>query len=818
MYSRSLLVALCLLASTSPALPQSGKALLLGGNGAYLSVPDHAALGIGPGESFTLTCQVKGTASAQYYRLISKRATGSQPDPGYELITNVGTGEFGINLRSTAGTNAGPPFGSTSVTDGAWHHLAMVVDAAAGTSMIYVDGVLEGTKSSPAIGTEDFRSGTDLFVGTSAALDFFWSGLLDDLRLWSTAFDMAAVQADATATLDGDEPFLVAAWDFEDPAGTTVADLTGQYSGTLHGGAQCIDPANPGLTLTNIHSYWPTFPTGRGETDERLVSVNLQALGSGGALPVSGWHFRLHPDAEASALGTVRFYANGSAEGLDPATAQLLWEGSFANGEVHIPAQMDLAAGDNVFWLCADILGDASEGALVGAWLEGLSLNGSDTTFTLPTEAGTRPVLLAHKLLFSGGDHGSGHYRIPALAAVGQRLVAVADARINNNGDLPGNIDLFARYSDDGGHTWSAPVTVADFGNNGASDPALVYDRNSGDLLCLFASHNGLFLSNPNNKIRFNVARSSDLGATWQAPQEFSDQIYQPGWYAAWVASGSALQMSDGRIAAAIGVRQNSGNTLSNFMIYSDDGGHSWHTAPGQASPVGDEAKVMELDDGRLLMAIRSPGHRKMTWSNDGGNSWSLPVIAPELVEPGVNGDLIRYTSVNLGHDTSRLLFSIASDPSVRRNLTVFVSYDEGESWGTSRVVCPGPAAYSALAALDDGTIGLFYENGEYENYQLYFARFSLDWLTDGADSWTGPTAVFPLPQGTPQVFHANGQLHVQVQGPGLLEVRDLTGKLVLRMEGMQYRPIPFGDQPPGIYLATWVQEGTRSTVRFEVY
>jgi hypothetical protein len=28
----------------------------------------------------------------------------------------------------------------------------------------------------------------------------------------------------------------------------------------------------------------------------------------------------------------------------------------------------------------------------------------------------------------------------------------------------------------------------------------------------------------------------------------------------------------------------------------------------------------------------------------------------------------------------------------------------------------------------------MFLENGEFEEYQLYFARFSLDWLFDGND------------------------------------------------------------------------------------
>jgi hypothetical protein len=768
---------------------QQGHALLLDGNGDYMSVADHSDLDIDAGESLSLTCWVKGNASTDFHRVACKRNGPAATDAGYELITGTGTGAFGINLRSSSGANAGPPFGTTGVTDGAWHHLAMVVDAAAGNAKTYVDGVLQQTATSAAIGTESFANGADLYIGSSAAPDQFWSGWVDEVHTWSIALTQAQVQADATATLTGTEPGLLAAWNFEGVAAGSVPELTGQHAGSLHGNAQSLDPASATMTLAGIATYQPSSPTGLGETDERLVSVNFQAVGSGAPITLGELRFELDPQADASAMPTYRLYANGSAARLDLATAQLLGEAQAVGDEVQFAVSTELAEGDNVYWLCADIAADAAEGALVGAYLEQFTWNGTDSTLAAPVPAVQRTVLLAHKLLFSGGDFGCGFYRIPAIAASGNHLVAVADARFEDNGDLPGNIDLFSRYSLDGGATWSSAITVADFGSNGASDPALVLDRNSGDLLCLFASHNGLFTSTPANKIRFNVVRSPDMGLTWGTPQEFSDQIYLPGWYAAWVASGSAHQTASGRIVAAIGARKTSASTISNFMIYSDDGGLSWQTAPGQASPTGDEAKIVELDDARLLMAIRNPGQRKMTWSSDSGQSWTTPMLEPELVEPGVNGDLVRYTSVNNGYDMSRLLFSIANDPSVRRNLTVFVSYDEGDSWGTSRVVCPGAAAYSALSILGDGSIAMFYENGEYENYQLYFARFSLDWLSDGTDTFTpaSPIAIgeatLPDPEFTASLDPAAQAVLVRFRAKAgercTLDVLDSSGRVV---------------------------------------
>ena len=68
--------------------------------------------------------------------------------------------------------------------------------------------------------------------------------------------------------------------------------------------------------------------------------------------------------------------------------------------------------------------------------------------------------------------------------------------------------------------------------------------------------------------------------------------------------------------------------------------------------------------------------------------------------------------------------------------LTVRLSYDEGKTWPVSKLLYEGKSAYSCLAVLPDGTIACLYERGEGRySENLYFARFTLDWLTDGADS-----------------------------------------------------------------------------------
>jgi hypothetical protein len=317
-------------------------------------------------------------------------------------------------------------------------------------------------------------------------------------------------------------------------------------------------------------------------------------------------------------------------------------------------------------------------------------------------------------------------------------LIAVCDARYTGCSDLGGTtpIDIIMRRSRDNGTTWDSAKVIAHIANKGCSDPALVTDRVTGTVWCLFASNNGLFASTPTNRIEVTYVKSNDNGVTWTAPAVISSQIYATGWYAAWVASGSACQTRAGMLCAAIGVRENSGSVISNFMIYSNDHGATWHSEQNRASATGDEAKVLDRNDGTIMMNIRNAQYRKIALSADSGRTWGTPYLDSGLIDPTCNADLIRYTSVLDVYNKNRILFSNPASTS-RQNMTVRLSYDEGKTWPVSRVITSGASAYSALTIINDGSIGLFYEKGS--AIQMVFARFSLEWLSSGKDTLVKP-------------------------------------------------------------------------------
>ena len=104
------------------------------------------------------------------------------------------------------------------------------------------------------------------------------------------------------------------------------------------------------------------------------------------------------------------------------------------------------------------------------------------------------------------------------------------------------------------------------------------------------------------------------------------------------------------------------------------------------------------------------------------------------LPDPGCMASIVLHSS-EAEHGRSRLLFANPATPNSRTQLVVKLSYDEGKTWPVARTIAAGPVAYSCLAVLKDGTIGLLYETGDAHPYErLRFARFSLEWLSQGQD------------------------------------------------------------------------------------
>ena len=326
-------------------------------------------------------------------------------------------------------------------------------------------------------------------------------------------------------------------------------------------------------------------------------------------------------------------------------------------------------------------------------------------------------------------------YRIPAIVTApnGDLIVAI-DERVPSCADLRGSddINIVARRRSDNGKTWSKVETVVDFSLGlSASDPSMIVDKVTGEI---FLFYNYMDFENEKDIYYLHVVKSKDNGTSWGNPVNIPSQITKPEWHHdfKFITSGRGIQTRSGKLLHTI---VNLKNGLHVFG--SDDHGKSWYLIDTAILP-GDESKIVELEDGRWMInsRVNKSGIRYSHISADKGKTWTSKAER-ELIDPGCNGSIIRYTSISDSYKKNRLLFSNAKMTKGRKNLTVRMSYDEGETWTEGKTIYPGGSAYSSLTVLDNGDIGLFFEKDDYT--ENVFVSFSLEWLTDGADKYVNP-------------------------------------------------------------------------------
>ena len=201
-----------------------------------------------------------------------------------------------------------------------------------------------------------------------------------------------------------------------------------------------------------------------------------------------------------------------------------------------------------------------------------------------------------------------------------------------------------------------------------------------------------------------------------------------------------------------------SGDEIYSCAIFSDDGGSTWKVSEFFPDPFTEEAALVELHDGRIYYNSRSHSGfhdkafardlrpdeklRREAWSNDGGETWEDLRISEVLPDGGgygrgygMKGGLTRLPVK--GRDV--LVFSNAdTGGGERERMTVWASFDGGNTWPVKRLVYESASAYSSLVAGRPGTqteglIFLLFEGGPKGRYSaMQVARFNLTWILAG--------------------------------------------------------------------------------------
>ena len=369
------------------------------------------------------------------------------------------------------------------------------------------------------------------------------------------------------------------------------------------------------------------------------------------------------------------------------------------------------------------------------------------------------------------------NYRIPAiLLAPDSSLIIFAEKRNDGPGDI-GNHDIVMKRSRDLGRTWSAEQVIFDDESRVCTDITVGIDRDTKRMWLFFMR----------DKKQFTCFTSDDSGATWQGPTSIHAQVTKPEWdtlkgkddveevknpkgrMAMWEKDwdqrygcgpgNGIVQLSSGpkkgRLIVSARHREDTGKgRLRSFAhtFYSDDHGASWKLGCNIGMHTS-ECQLVELADGNVMVvsrnedSVESPDNLRhlIAISHDGGETWGPLRRAEELITPRCHGCVERLSLAG-NDDKKRLLFSSPASPHRqeehpygRYNLTVRLSYDEGETWTAGRTIWPHPGSYSDMVVLDDKTIAYVYERADKGSThywdEVHFVRFNLEWLTFGRDS-----------------------------------------------------------------------------------
>ena len=370
------------------------------------------------------------------------------------------------------------------------------------------------------------------------------------------------------------------------------------------------------------------------------------------------------------------------------------------------------------------------------------------------------------------------YYRIPAIVQLHDgRLLAIGDDRHRNDSDIGSNsgIDILGKTSEDGGKTWSASFMIADGDglrtdfNDSHGDAAAVVDRETGQLLIMCASgYKGFLASTLQDPLCVGRYMSEDGGATWTGSEVTSD-IY--GIFADYP-EVNALFFSSGRICQSSRIKRGDYYRIYSavdgpmgvgcLVVYSDDFGQTWHALGGPGArptvaPYGDEAKVEELPDGKVLLSCRSKqtatsgrlfniyDYITGTWgemavSND-------PESGTYSEDCSCNGELLIVPVIRTS-DGQQMHLALQSVPrgKGRQRVSIYYKplidasdYDEPSDFSrgwTCYQVTGNYSAYSSMTALNDGSIAFFHEdcndNPSTSAYDLIFQKLSIRTITGG--------------------------------------------------------------------------------------
>ena len=426
----------------------------------------------------------------------------------------------------------------------------------------------------------------------------------------------------------------------------------------------------------------------------------------------------------------ISAHAPGKTLSVNPSYAIKKSEIVPQKNSVLLTGNQNLYPGVNFFWVSIEMKPEASLLTKITAEVTGVTADGQ----SLPVKCVSAPNVI--RRLGVGvrhaGDDGAAAFRIPGLVTTNKgTLLGVYDVRYNSSVDLQEHINIGLSRSIDGGKTWEKmrlPLAFGEYGGlpaaqNGVGDPSILVDTKTNTIWIVAAWTHGMGNQRAwwssqqgmdvNHTAQLVLVKSTDDGKTWSEPINITEQVKHPEWYFLLQGPGRGITMEDGTLVFPI--QYIGKDRIPNAgIMYSKDRGETW-TIHNHARTNTTEAQVAEVVPGTLMLNMRDNrgGSRAVYTTSDLGMTWKEHESSrTALPEPVCMASLISVKAADnvLGKDI--LIFSNPNTTNARKNITIKISLDGGNTWAHQLLLDEGENwGYSCLTMVDKETIGILYES-----------------------------------------------------------------------------------------------------------
>lgn len=242
---------------------------------------------------------------------------------------------------------------------------------------------------------------------------------------------------------------------------------------------------------------------------------------------------------------------------------------------------------------------------------------------------------------------------------------------------------------------------------------------------------------------------SDDDGKTWARPKDLTPMV-KADWMSFFgVGPGAGVQLRNGehkgRLVFTMYCIKHGMNSsgFSSYNVYSDDHGETWHRGgspnpdPSTSTRELNESCIVELDNGHLIQFMKnSTANVATAVSQDGGATWSEVSYQEGIREVYCEMAVLHYGDLYDpadGQTKEAIIFANPGGPG-RTHGTVriaFVNADDTLDWAYDKLIEEHNFLYNSLTLMNDGNIGMIYENEKGSSTAAAFTSFSPQYIMD---------------------------------------------------------------------------------------